>query len=78
MLYKITEYFGPNDPRWGEFTAKHWIQPLLSFDSIDAIMCSDVFTPTTAEDWSHCVNQDFKICMITVQASVSLINGRHR
>jgi hypothetical protein len=65
MYYKVIEYFGPKHPAWYDFSGHHWIKPLLAFDSIDGILCPDVFTPSTKRDWSHCVTEDFKISLLT-------------
>lgn len=65
MLYKVIDYFGPKHSAWNDFAKDHWIQPLESFDSIDGILCEDLFTPETDEDWEHGVKEDFRISMIT-------------
>jgi hypothetical protein len=65
MLYKVVQDFGPNHRDWKQFAEHHWIQPLLSFDSVDGILAPDLVHPSSAEDWSHCVTEDFRTSLIT-------------
>jgi hypothetical protein len=65
MYYKIVEYFGPKHPSWTWFASDHWVKPLTSFDSIDATLCPDLFSPTTDDEWAHRVPRDSMANMIT-------------
>ncbi len=65
MYYKIIERFGPEDgDKWKKYL--HWrgLQ-LTSFDSVDGILRPNLFEPASKEDWNHCVNEDFKLSLIT-------------
>ena len=35
------------------------------FDSIDGILRPDLFSPQFHEDWANCVNENFKLSLIT-------------
>ena len=64
MYYKIIEYFGPYDNRWKQYL--EWCNlELTSFDSIDGVLCPGLFEPQTEEDWQNCVNEDYKLNLIT-------------
>lgn len=65
MFYKIIEKFGPESgDRWKSYI--EWRKlPLDSFDSVDNMMRPDLFEPTTAEDWENCVNEDYKLSLLT-------------
>ena len=65
MLFKVIEYFGPGDEKWGAFIKNHYIKNLSHFDSIDGILCPSKFTPESTEDWKNCVNEDEMIDYIT-------------
>jgi|TARA_B100001105_G_C22390006_1_gene443907 hypothetical protein len=65
MYYKIIEKFSPSDEeRWQNYL--NWRQlDLTCFDSIDGILKPDLFNPKSQEDWANCVNEDFKLHLIT-------------
>lgn len=65
MNYKIVQRFGPEDgERWEKYLAWRRIE-LTRFDSLDNILRPDLFNPTSPEDWENCVNEDFKLSIIT-------------
>jgi hypothetical protein len=66
VYYKLIEKFGPaSGTRWDEYA--HWrgFTHLTRFDSLDGILRPDVFSPESEEDWANCVNEDFKLSLIT-------------
>ena len=65
MRYKIVEYFGPNNRnKWDDYL--RWRKLDLScFDSIDCGLRPDLFEPESMQDWCNCVNQDYKLNLIT-------------
>ena len=66
MYYKIVEEFGPKSgEKWQGYIKWRKLTHLTSFDSIDAILRPDLFTPATEEDFKHCINADYKINLIT-------------
>jgi len=64
MYYKIIEYFGPKDDGWEKYLEWRKLK-LSSFDSIDGILRPDLFDPKATEDWNNCVNEDYKLSLIT-------------
>ncbi len=77
MYFKVVEAFGPSHGRWAEFANDHWIHSLETFDSIDGIVCPDVFEPKTEEDWEHCVNADFCLNLITDENYARKVLSQH-
>jgi hypothetical protein len=74
MHYKIIEKFGPNDgEKWKGYINWRGLT-LESFDSVDSILRPDLFVPKSDSDWENCVNEDFKINLITnLPYAVSII-----
>jgi hypothetical protein len=65
MYYKIVEKFGPEDgDKWEGYLEWRGLN-LIQFDSVDGILRPDLFTPESKEDWNNCVNEDFKLNLIT-------------
>jgi len=65
MYYKIVEKFGPEDgDRWQGYIDWRGLD-LIKFDSVDGILRPDLFEPDSAEDWQNCVNENFKLNIIT-------------
>ena len=63
--YKIVENFGPEDgDRWKRYLYWRGLN-LTKFDSADAILRPDLFAPDSDEDWQHCLNENFKLSIIT-------------
>jgi hypothetical protein len=66
MYYKIVKGFGPESgEKWKDYL--HWrgFLHLKGFDSVDGILRPDLFVPTSAEDWKHCVKEDYKTSLLT-------------
>lgn len=65
MYYKIVEKFGPQDgEKWVNYL--HWRGLRLeNFDSVDSILRPDLFSPQSEEDWLYCVNENYRINLIT-------------
>lgn len=65
MLFKIVEKFGPeSEGGWKDYL--NWRQVRLeSFDSVDNMMRPDMFEPDSRRDWDNCVNEDYKLNLIT-------------
>ena len=65
MYYKIIGKFGPSDvERWQSYLKWRGLD-LTCFDSVDGILRPDLFNPRSHEDWANCVNEDFKLHLIT-------------
>lgn len=65
MYYKIVEKFGPKSGEsWKEYI--EWRKfALNSFDSVDSGLRPDLFEPNTSKDWDNCVNEDYKLNLVT-------------
>ena len=64
LYYKIVQYFGPNSENWSTYIS--WRKTNLnSFDSVDGMFRPDLFLPKSERDWANCVNEDFKLHLIT-------------
>lgn len=65
MYYKLVERFCPEDgKRWQSYL--EWRGLILTeFESVDGILRPDLFEPETKDDWENCVNEDFKLNLIT-------------
>ncbi|MGK7877166.1 MAG: hypothetical protein AB4426_28885 [Xenococcaceae cyanobacterium] len=65
MYYKIIESFGPNDgDKWLSYLEWRGLN-LTRFDSVDGILRPDLFQPECNEDWRNCVNENYKLSLIT-------------
>jgi len=77
MYYKIIEKFGPQDhEKWASYTQWRKLPQLTSFDSLDGILRPDLFHPESEEDWRNCVNEDFKLSLITNLAYAKKVSVR--
>jgi hypothetical protein len=66
MYYLIVRPFGPcREPEWSQYKAWRNLPQLETFDSVDSILRPCLFTPETPEDWENCLNEDFKLHLIT-------------
>lgn len=76
MLYTIVEAFSPGDGEsWSSYCDWRGIA-LERFDSIDRIMRPALFNgPATEEDWSHVVNAD---CMVHLMTDLEYAVGKQR
>ena len=64
IQYKIVQYFGPKSENWIAYIS--WKKTNLdSFDSVDGIFRPDLFLPKSERDWANCVNEEFKLHLIT-------------
>ena len=65
MYYKIIEKFSPSDEeRWQSYLKSRGLD-LTCFDSVDSILRPDLFDPRSHEDWANCVNENYKLNLIT-------------
>lgn len=65
MYFKVVEKFGPEDgARWNEYLTWRGLN-LTRFDSVDGILRKNLFNPASEDDWKNCVQEDYKICLIT-------------
>ncbi|MCF6285370.1 MAG: hypothetical protein L3K26_09300 [Candidatus Hydrogenedentes bacterium] len=65
MYYKIVEQFAPqNGEIWLGYLRWRGLN-LNRFDSLDGILRPDLFVPKSRMDWDNCVNEDFKLSLIT-------------
>ena len=65
MYYKIIEKFSPLDEeRWQSYLKSRGLD-LTCFDSVDSILRPDLFDPRSHEDWANCVNENYKLNLIT-------------
>ena len=65
MYYKVVEKFGPQaEDRWQSYLDWRGLN-LNSFDSVDGILRPDLFEPESEEDWRNCINEDYKLSLIT-------------
>ena len=65
MYYKIIGKFGPSDvERWQSYLKWRGLD-LTCFDSVDGILRPDLFNPRSHEDWANCVNENYKLNLIT-------------
>lgn len=77
MYYKIVESFGPEaGDKWQSYIAWRKLA-LTNFESVDRILRPDLFEPETADDWHNCVNEDFKLNLITSLAYARTVLARH-
>lgn len=65
MLYTIIKSFGPEDgERWQDYCQWRGIA-FGRFDSIDGMLRENLFHTPEDEDWSHIVNADYMLHLIT-------------
>jgi hypothetical protein len=77
MYYKVIKKFGPEDgERWSDYLKWRGLH-LTSFESVDGVMRGNLFEPKTDADWEHCVQEDFKISLITNLEYAQKIRQQH-
>lgn len=65
MYYKVVDNFGPDDgARWTDYLRWRGLH-LTRFDSVDGPLRGSLFSPESEDDWKNCVQEDFKVCLIT-------------
>ncbi|MDW6017139.1 hypothetical protein SBW85_05055 [Vibrio plantisponsor] len=65
MYFKIVEQFGPESgDSWNEYLEWRKIS-FERFDSVDSMMRPDLFEPKTSKDWDNCVNEDYRLNLLT-------------
>jgi hypothetical protein len=65
MNYIITEKFGPGSKNWDAYAQWAGLERCEAYYSIDGLMRKGLFTPETTEDWDNCVQEDYKLHLIT-------------
>ncbi len=75
MYYKIVEYFGPKDGGWKSYVEFRGVE-FDRFDSVDAMLRPDLFSPESEDDWLNCVNEDYKLNLITNLPYAKKVLGR--
>lgn len=66
MLFKVVKPFGPSfGDAWTSYIAWTHQKTMQRFDSVDGILREDCFEPEAREDWENCVNEHFKLNLIT-------------
>lgn len=65
MYYKVVEKFGLySGSHWSSY--QEWRDfRFSSFESVDALLRPDLLEPESDEDWDNCVNEDYKLNLIT-------------
>jgi hypothetical protein len=77
MYYKVIEKFGPEDgERWSDYLKWRGLH-LTRFESVDGVMRGDLFEPKSDEDWQNCVQEDFKISLITNLEYAKKVQKQH-
>ncbi|MGH1432154.1 MAG: hypothetical protein ACRBB6_10640 [Neptuniibacter sp.] len=64
MYYKVVQPISTDRPEWEKYLSWRKLS-FTSLDSLDSFLQPDLFEARTAEDWQHCVNEDFKLNLIT-------------
>ena len=66
MMYKVVEKFGPDSgAKWTDYIKWTGLHHLRRFDSVDSMLRPTFFSPGSTEDWANCVNEDYKLDLIT-------------
>ncbi len=65
MNYIIVKKFGPGSNDWTRYAEWAGITNCREYCSIDGINRPSLFSPSSKEDWANCVNEDYKIHLIT-------------
>ncbi|QWV94294.1 hypothetical protein KP004_03670 [Geomonas oryzisoli] len=77
MYYKVIEKFGPNDGnRWNDYLKWRGLH-LTRFESVDGVLRGDIFDPKSDEDWQNCIQEDYKISLITNLEYAKKVLGQH-
>jgi hypothetical protein len=65
VYYKIVRRFGPEaGDEWWSYLRWRGLD-LSSFDSVDSMHRPDLFAPDSVEDWHNCINENFKLTIVT-------------
>jgi hypothetical protein len=65
VVYAAVKRFDPGCAEaWPKYVAWSGLTQLREVVSIDDTLCPTVFQPMAAEDWSHNVQQDFKVTLL--------------
>jgi hypothetical protein len=79
VLYKVVEPFGPESgDAWTSYINWTHQATMERFDSADGMLREDCFEPQTKEDWKNCVNENFKLNLITNLEYARTIQGRNQ
>lgn len=74
MYYKVVQPISTDRPEWEKYLSWRKLS-FTSLDSLDNFLQPDLFEAHTAEDWQHCVNEDFKLNLITdLQYAIAFAN----
>ncbi|MEZ4617435.1 MAG: hypothetical protein R2867_18255 [Caldilineaceae bacterium] len=67
MFYKVVKQFKKEDDieQWQAYINFSGLGQIEAFCSLDGMHNHSLFTPESVEDWHNCVNEDYKIEMIT-------------
>ncbi len=79
MFYKVVRQFKQaDDPeQWREYMSFSRLDQIEAFCSLDGMFNYSLFTPETIEDWDNCVNEDYKIDMITTLDYAKIIAKKY-
>ncbi|WP_154650817.1 hypothetical protein [Reinekea blandensis] len=78
MYYKVVKKFGLDfGSDWSSY--KEWRNfEFSSFESVDALLRPDLFEPKSDEDWDNCVNEDYKLNLITNLEYAAKVHSRFK
>ena len=66
VFYKIVKPFGPRSgDEWRKYIEWTQQKSIDRFDSADGMLRENCFEPKTEEDWENCVNENFKLNLLT-------------
>lgn len=79
MFYKVVKQFKKEDDieQWREYISFSGLVQIEAFCSLDGMFNDSLFTPESIEDWDNCVNEDYKIDMITTLDYAKVIAEKH-
>ena len=65
MYYKVLKKFGPGSgASWTSYCEWRSFE-FSAFESVDGLLRPDLFKPKSEKDWDNCVNEDYKVNLIT-------------
>jgi hypothetical protein len=78
MLYKVIRQFKKerNEEAWNSYIRFSGLEQIQDLCSLDSVLNVSLFTPETEEDWKNCVNEDYKIDMITNFRYAKIVSDR--
>ncbi len=67
MFYKVVKQFKQEDDieQWQAYMQFSGLNQIEAFCSLDGMLNHSLFTPESVEDWHNCINEDYKIDMLT-------------